>query len=242
MRHVALALAGVAIGVSLGAQSPEKELVAAIASNVIDNGIVSEVAWDGSLLVIQTAAMQRDGQLSPRYFTAPGPGMSLKHLSSAPPGLEDYWRKKSSRISPTGLGRITSFTDSKMPMVGIGALERRLLEANQMGGVDVVFELRLGHLLLHSRKLVEPYDGEVWAWSPARLNRIAYVDGRGDLWIARADGSDAERIARGDFTLPAWSEDGRLLAIAERKNGGKRWEISVLHLAERYRDVDGRRE
>ena len=27
---------------------------------------------------------------------------------------------------------------------------------------------------------VETYDGEVWSWSPAELNRIAYVDGNGD--------------------------------------------------------------
>jgi hypothetical protein len=40
---------------------------------------------------------------------------------------------------------------------------------------------------------------------------------------------------RGDFTLPAWSEDGRMLAIAERKDGGHRWEISILHLPDHLR-------
>jgi hypothetical protein len=35
---------------------------------------------------------------------------------------------------------------------------------------------------------------------------------------------------RGEFTLPAWSDDGRSLAVAERKDGGRRWEISVIRL------------
>jgi Tol biopolymer transport system component len=61
------------------------------------------------------------------------------------------------------------------------------------------------------------------------------VDGKGDLWVAHADGRDAERMLRGNYTLPAWSEDGRTLAIAERKDSGRRWEISVVHLPEKYR-------
>jgi thiol-disulfide isomerase/thioredoxin len=60
----------------------------------------------------------------------------------------------------------------------------------------------------------------VWSWSPAELNRIAYVDAEGDIWIAGADGRSPERLLKGNFTLPAWSEDGRVLAIAEKKGDG----------------------
>jgi hypothetical protein len=127
MRPLALALASVAIGVAAAAQSPDREPLATISHETIERGIVSEVAWDGGTLLIQTVAMRPTGELAPRYFASPAPGMALKHLPVAPPALEDYWKNKSSRISPTG---------------------------------------------------------EVWAWSPARLNRIAYVDGGGDLWIA----------------------------------------------------------
>jgi hypothetical protein len=35
---------------------------------------------------------------------------------------------------------------------------------------------------------------------------------------------------KGDFTLPAWSEDGRIIAIAEKKDGGRRWEVSIIRL------------
>ena len=98
--------------------------------------------------------------------------------------------------------------------------------------------MRLGRLLLHERTDGrEPYDGEVWSWSPAELNRIAYVDGKGGLWIASADGRDARRVLKGDFTLPAWSDDGRSIAVAERKDGGRRWDISVVLLPDSFRTV-----
>jgi len=93
-----------------------------------------------------------------------------------------------------------------------------------------------GRLIFFSRKgSPPPYDGEVWAWSAPELNRIAYVDGKGDLWIARADGANAERVIRGPFTLPAWSDDGHLIAVAERKDGGKRWDISIVRVPEKFR-------
>jgi Tol biopolymer transport system component len=75
----------------------------------------------------------------------------------------------------------------------------------------------------------------VWAWSGPELNRIAYVDEKGDLWIARADGKRAERVLRGPVTLPAWSEDGRLIAVTERRDGGARWDISIVRVPERFR-------
>ena len=143
---------------------------------------------------------------------------------------------KASRVSPTALGRITARSDAKMPMYGIGPLEKRLLEAQDLGGTEVTYDLLLGTLTLHSRKQIEPYDGEVWSWSPPELNRIAYVDGKGDLWIARADGMRPQRIAKGSFTLPAWSEDGRSIAIVERKNNGARWDVSIIHLPAAFRN------
>jgi hypothetical protein len=162
--------------------------------------------------------------------------MEVLSAAQPPPGLERYWKMKSSRISPTGLGKITAESDSKLPMYGVASLEQRLQDAHEMGGTVQTQSLRVGDLVIHSRTTgVPPYDGEVWSWSPPALNRIAYVDSKGDLWIARADGHSPERLLKGSYTLPAWSEDGRTLAIAERKDGGRTWEISVVHLDERFR-------
>ncbi len=217
-------------------QTVEKELVASISGPAIDRGVVSEILWDGGTLLIQSAAVDANGQLSARYFAAPGPRMALRPLDTVPLDAERYWRMKASRVSPTGLGRITNGSDAKMPMFGVGSLERRMADAVDLGGIEVTYELRLGRLTLHTRKQVAPYDGEVWSWSPLVLNRIAYVDGKGDLWIARADGAKSERIARGAFTLPAWSEDGLVLAVVERKEGGGRWDVSVIHLPQKFRE------
>ncbi|MCA1561136.1 MAG: hypothetical protein LC753_08640, partial [Acidobacteria bacterium] len=118
----------------------------------------------------------------------------------------------------------------KMPQFGIGSLERRIGDAVDLGGTQTKTQIRLGSLTLLERDGQEPYDGETWSWSPAPLNRIAYVDGKGDLWVARADGRNARRLMKGNFTLPAWSDDGRTIAVAERMDGGRRWEISVIHL------------
>ncbi len=222
-------------GVAIAAQSADKELVATIFGPVLAGGTVSALAWDGGTLVIQTVAVEKDGTRSPRYLTVPGPGMDVRPLSAAPPESERYWAMKANRLSPSGLGRIASVNDAKLPMYGISSLERRMLDAVDMGGTRVTCELRLGPLVLHRRSGVAPYDGEVWSWSPPEINRIAYVDEKGDLWIARANGADAARVLKGKFTLPAWSEDGRLLAIAERKNDGAKWEVSVVHLPSRYR-------
>jgi hypothetical protein len=236
MRHVlACALIASVLAPTTTAQTLDKELVASISGPVLDRGIVSELLWDGGTLIIQSAVVQTDGQLMPRYFAAPAANMELQRLEAAPASAEHYWKMKSSRVSPTRLGTIHVRRDSQMPMFGVGTQQNRLLNAVEIGHMDVTHEFRLGKVLIHSRKGPEPpYDGEVWASRP-ELNRIAYVDHKGDLWIAHADGKRPERILRGPVTLPAWSEDGRLIAVTERKDDGARWDISVVRVPERFR-------
>jgi hypothetical protein len=218
------------------AQQSDRELVATISGPLLRGGIVSELAWHDGVLIIQSAAMNPDGTLKPSYYTTAARDKQVTALAEAPAGLDRYWNMKASRVSPTGLGRITSDRDAQMPMYGVASLEERLRDGHIMGGTVQTHVLRLYDLVLHRRSSdIEPYDGEVWSWSPAELNRIAYVDGKGDLWIARADGRSPERVQKGTFTLPAWSEDGRTLAVAERKDGGRRWEVSVLHLRDKHR-------
>ena len=65
----------------------------------------------------------------------------------------------------------------------------------------------------------------VIAWAPAwsRDGRIAFLGvasskgvyaQRGAIWIARPDGSDAERLPVSSFDAPSWSPDGRRLAYS----------------------------
>ncbi len=217
-----------------GAQAPEKELVATVSGKLLSGGLITGIGWDASVLIIQTAFMEK-GEPKARYLAVPGPGMTLRVLDAPPPAIESYWKWKASRRSPTGAGRILLASGSKLPMYGIASQEKRLADAMDMGGAEISHELRLGDLVIHRRRDQPPYDGEVWSWSPGEINRIAYVDEKGDLWIASADGHDPERLLKGHFTLPAWSDDGRVLAIAERKGDGRAWDVSVVHLPERLR-------
>lgn len=219
-------------------QAVEKQHVLTITSPDIDGGILSEVTWDNGALLLQGVIANPDGSLSGRYVVVPAQGTELKKLKEQSSASEKYWDRKASRKSPTGLGAISSGSDAKMPMYGVASLERRIGDAVDMGGMEQKKIVRLGSRVIHERTDGhEPYDGEIWSWSPAELNRIAYVDGKGDLWVAWADGRDARRLLKGDFTLPAWSDDGKAIAVAERKDGGRRWDISVVLLPPELRTV-----
>lgn len=214
----------------------EKQLVLTITATDLEGGILSEITWDNGTLMLQGVIANPDGSLSGRYLVVPAKGTTLGHLKEQTDQSLSYWNAKANRLSPTGLGRIEGGTDVKMPMYGVGSLERRIGEAVDMGGTQHKHVLRLGKLILHERDTdVEPYDGEVWSWSPAELNRIAYVDGKGDLWVAVADGSRPQRLLKGAFTLPAWSDDGRSIAVAEKKDGGRRWDVVLVALPEALR-------
>ncbi len=219
-------------------QAIERQLILTITPTELEGGILTEITWDNDALMLQGAVANPDGSLSARYVIVPAKGTSLKQAKTQTDASLDYWNRKSRRVSPTGLGRIESSMDSKLPMYGIAEQERRLGDAVEMGGTQQKHLLRLNRLVLFERDGgVEPYDGEVWSWSPAELNRIAYVDGKGDLWVASANGSGARRLLKGDFTLPAWSDEGRAIAVAEKKAGGRRWEISLVLLPEELRTV-----
>ena len=229
-----------AVALPLYAQNVEKQLVVRITSEQIEGGILSEITWDGGVLMLQGVIAQPDGQLAARYFVVPAQGITLEKRKEPTDASEKYWRTKANRLSPTGLGKITGGSDQSMPMYGVAGgregQQQRIADAISMGGMQEKHVLRVGTLTIHERtNNIEPYDGEVWSWSPPELNRIAYVDGKGDLWVAYADGRSPRRLLKGDFTLPAWSDDGKLIAVAEKKKGGQTWEISVIHLPEALR-------
>jgi Tol biopolymer transport system component len=211
------------------AQNAEKQLVVTITSEQLKGGVVSEIVWDGGTLVLQGVFAKPSGELDAQYYVTPAKNIDLKQQASHTDASARNWDMKSRRTSPTGLGTITVVKDEKMPMYGISSQAQRIAQANEMGGTQVLHIVRLGTMVLYERHgLAAPYDGEVWGWSPPEFNRLAYVDKKGDLWIARADGRDPQRLINGDFTLPAWSDDGTMIAVAERKNGGKKWEISIV--------------
>jgi hypothetical protein len=218
------------------AQQAERRVVVTITTAQLKGGVVSELAWDGGVLVLQGVFANSDGSLNAQYFVMPADSTTLQQRTSHTTASARYWEMKSRALSPTGLGTVAIASDAKLPMYGIAGQGQRMSDAITMGGTQKLHIVRLNGLKLYERHGdVAPYDGEVWSWSPAELNRIAYVNKDGDLWIARADGSDPTRLAKGNFTLPAWSDDGKLIAVAERKNGGKTWEVSIVFVPPEHR-------
>lgn len=209
----------------------EKQVVVSITTEELKGGIVAGLLWDGGVLMVQGVFAQADGQLKSEYLVMPAEGIELKRLTQPTEAALKYWTSKSNRRSPTGLGEITQSSDTKMPMYGVGSLDQRVRDAQDMGGTITRHMLRLGPLVIHERTAATaPYDGETYSWSPPELNRLAYVDAKGDLWVADADGTRSRRLLKGEFTLPAWSTDGRIIAVTERKDRGRRWDIAVVYL------------
>ena len=225
----ALAAILLAVAVPAFAQQAEKRHIATITASQLKGGVVSEITWDGGLLVLQGVFANPDGSLNPQYWITPADKVSLEQRTSHTEASAKYWDTKSKVLSPTGIGRIAISTDSSLPMYGIGSLQRRVNDNVDHGGTQKRHVVKLGNTVIYERiGGPPPYEGEVWGWSPPELNRVAYVDKSGDLWIARADGSDRERILKGNFFLPAWSDDGRSIAVAEVKGRGEKWEISIV--------------
>jgi hypothetical protein len=219
-------------------QTVERQPVLTIKSPDIDGGLLAGISWDSGALFLQGVVANPDGTLSGRFLVIPAQSTTLTHRKDQTEASIQYWEKKAKRTSPTGLGSITTVVDSKMPMYGVSSQAARIGNAVDMGGMRKKYTVRLGRLTLHEREDGrEPYDGEFWSWSPAELNRIAYVDGNGDLWVARADGTNPRRLLKGDFTLPAWSDDGKAIAIAEKKDSGRRWDISLVLLPAELRSA-----
>lgn len=219
------------------AQKAEKRVIVTITANELKGGVLSEITWDQGTIVLQGVFANADGSLSPQYWVTPADNISLKPQVAHTVASAKYWDIKAAKSSPTGHGPIVTSTDAKMPMYGIASQEQRMYDASEMGGTQKHHSVRLGRLVLHERAgPAPPYDGEIWCWSPPELNRIAYVDKGGDLWIAKVDGSDPQLLIKGTFTLPAWSDDGRLIAVAEKKNNGVKWEISLVSVPPRFRE------
>jgi len=148
-----LLAAGLCAGPGAGAaaaQTAEKQRILSITAEQLSGGIVSELTWVDGVLTVQGAFVLPSGEIKSEYFVVPDDGTEIRKLAGPTAAAEAYWRRKANRVSPTGLGRITSASDSKMP-------------------------------------------------------------------------------------YPAWSDDGRVIAVAERKDGGRRWDISIVHLPEALR-------
>ena len=97
-----------------GDQTVERQHVLSITAPDIDGGILSEITWDNGALLLQGVVANPDGSLSARYVVIPARGTTLARLKDQTDSSMAYWQKKAKRSSPTGLGAISTGSDSKM--------------------------------------------------------------------------------------------------------------------------------
>src|SRR5688572_17069555 len=128
---------------SAHAQSAEKRVIVTITSEQLKGGVVSEITWDGGLLVLQGVFANSDGSLSAKYFVTPSENISLQPRDAHTEASAKYWETKSRTTSPTGVGEIVTTTDTKLPMYGIASQEQRMNDAVNMGGTQKHHTVRL---------------------------------------------------------------------------------------------------
>ena len=234
---VALLLACAAAGAAPLMLDPqvEKQLVLTITATELEGGILSEITWDNGTLMLQGVIANPDGSLSGRYLVVPAKGTTLGHLKGQTDQSLAYGTRK-----PTGSAR--------RPRSHRGRDRRE--DADVRRGQPRTADRRGGR---HGRHATQAHAAP-WETGPARAGHrrralrrrgvvlvarraesIAYMDGKGDLWVAAADGSRPQRLLKGAFTLPAWSDDGRSIAVAEKKDGGRRWDVVLVALPEALR-------
>src|SRR3954470_19691524 len=133
-------------------QAVERQHVLTITAPDLEGGILSEITWDNGTLLLQGVVANPDGSLSGRYVVIPAQGTTLERRTDQTDASLAYWEKKAKRVSPTGLGTISTGIDAKIPMYGISSLEQRLGDAADMGGMRKKLTVRLGSLIIHERE------------------------------------------------------------------------------------------
>ena len=116
------------------AQNAEKQLIATITSAQAKGGVLSEITWDGGMLVLQGVFANPDGSLNPQYWITPVDNVSLEPRTAHTEASAKYWEMKSRTTSPAGIGKITISTDSSLPMYG-DAMELRRRPGPHLSGV-----------------------------------------------------------------------------------------------------------
>jgi hypothetical protein len=71
-------------------QQPEKELVVTVSGPELKGGIVSEITWDGGMLLLQGVFVEPGGELKAQYFVVPAEGTKLEHRDAQTDASLEY--------------------------------------------------------------------------------------------------------------------------------------------------------
>jgi len=210
-------------------------------------GDLMRLAWspDGKQLYVLT--VERDASGNPksmRHYVMGLDGKNPKGVNAEPPWVAAYWTWKSAQTAPAlpafrieveqGQKRITS---TSIPRGG--ALARGGVSGSGGTSVDEGMEAGLGFhtAYVYTLRLKGEVVGEfinepavpglTFGWGPAGSGLMAFTDKDGHLIVMDDQGHKQEIKDTKDAQLPAWTDDGKRLAYAQ-KTGRKTFAVRVL--------------
>ncbi len=214
-------------------------------------GEPSRLAWltDGSQLYFQTAERDSRANVTARHHYLVGlDGRIVKTLEQEPAWAAAYWAKKSGQSAPSMPAyriaveqRQETARPTSAPMGG--ALARGATDASgEHGGQGVsaaeagaaafqsqilnVFTLRLKGEVIGEWINQPVVPGSTFGWS-REGGRIVFVSKSGGLIVMDPQGRKETIAGTGNASLPAWSNDSRLIAFIER-TGKKKAAVRIV--------------
>jgi hypothetical protein len=195
-------------------------------------GVPTRMAWspDGAWLYLRVSTFDRWSNETVRHVLVETAGTGVQDLSDEPVWLARYWNLKSALASPTvaswriridtredqvrttNVPREGSIGQHGDPGAGLDETVRKAANSSQ----KVLFE----DYVLNGKVIASAVNGHVspgrtFAWAPAPLSLLAFVDAKGRLMLMNRAGAAREVKGARKPSLPAWSEDGRRLAFVQ---------------------------
>jgi hypothetical protein len=237
----ALALAFGAVGLSAQpvpqTTDPAKLIVSAPVTlrelgKVQVRGVFTRMAWspDGVWLYLRVSTVDRWSNETVRHVLVETAGKGVQDLGDEPAWLPRSWNLKSALASPTvpswrikidtreeqvrttNVPREGNIGQHGDPGAGMDEVVRKAANSSQ----KVLYE----DFVLNGKVIASSVNGHVsagrtFAWAPAPLALLAFVDTKGRLVLMNQAGATREVKGARKPSLPAWSEDAHRLAFVQ---------------------------
>jgi hypothetical protein len=200
--------------------------------------VPTRMAWspDGKWIYVRLSAFDRWSNERVSHLLVDVSGKQVEPLADEPGWLPRYWNSKAALASlAVPSWRITIETRNELvraasvpregnigqntgdPNAGLDETVKNAAMASQKASFQ---EYRLNGRVIAASVNATVVPGRTFAWAPAPLALIAYVNDKGRLVVMNRAGQTLEVKGPKKPLLPAWSEDGRRLAWVQEAGGG----------------------
>jgi len=199
------------------------------------------LAWseDRSELYLQVVEGQDASRLKWRQYLIKQ-GQSPQAAVEQPGWVQEYWSWKSAKsffgdplmkidvdVRQTLLDNLNGTSENKAVYLQPYITGEALLRSKQSGGLQITSTLLFKNKVIGRFIDEHVVPGYTFSWSPEDLRLIAFRSSTGRLVIMNGEGETQDVAGTADVLLPAWSDDGRLIAFLER-TGRKTFSLIVV--------------